>query len=202
MRAPRLCLASLLALVLFLLSAAPAAAQQSDFYKAVAAYKHCSAATATVTKTAHKDAVKQDVVTKGTLKMAKPASVTISTNGGSDQLIMQGSQFTMVVKGKKHTTSSQSHPQFASFQTVFESILSGGAVDISKLADLTIGKQGTLLVLTITPQAESKKAARRMLFTSFVLTIDTRTSALRSLRMNERTGYTEYAFTNFATTGK
>ena len=58
-------------------------------------------------------------------------------------------------------------------------------------------KNGTLLVLTITPQPDSKKAARRMMFTSFVLTIDTKTSEIRSLRMNERSGYTEYTFSGY-----
>ena len=36
-----------------------------------------------------------------------------------------------------------------------------------------------------------------MMFSSFVLTIDTKSSELRSLRMNERAGYTEYTFSNF-----
>ena len=108
---------------------------------------------------------------------------SIVIDGGKDQLLMKGSDFTMVVGGKRHTTSSKSNPQFASFQTVFESILSGGRKDISNLSDLTI-----------TPKADSKKAARRMLFSSFVMTIDN-SGALRSLRLNERAGYTEYKFT-------
>ena len=54
-------------------------------------------------------------------------------------------------------------------------------------------------MLTITPTAESKKQQRRIMFTSLVLTIDSRTSALKSLRMNEQRGnYTVYQFTNFA----
>ena len=172
-------------------------AQQTDFQKAVARFKGCSQVTAVATKTTHKNAVAKDVTAKGTLTMKRPSEVTISTNEGKDQLLMRGSQFTMVVKGKKHTTSSQTNRQFASFQTVFESILAGGEKDITNLADLTAKKQGNLLVLTIAPKADSKKAARRMLFSSFVMTIDTRTSELRSLRMNERAGYTEYAFTKF-----
>ena len=93
--------------------------------------------------------------------------------------------------------NSEKNTQFRSFQTVFESILSGGAKDISKLGDLTTSKQGNTLQLTITPQADSKKAARRMMFSSFVLTIDTKTSELKSLRMNERGGYTEYTFSGY-----
>lgn len=172
-------------------------AQQADFQKAVARYKNAKNVTATVTKRAHKEAVATDAVTKGTFLMKAPNEVSITMEGGKDQLIMQGNQFTMVANGKKHKTDSQKNIQFASFQAVFESILSGGAKSISQLTDLTMKKNGTLLVLTITPQPDSKKAARRMMFTSFVLTIDTKTSELRSLRMNERKGYTEYSFSNF-----
>ena len=172
-------------------------AQQADFQKAVARYKNASNVTATVTKTTHKQAVAKDATDKGTLTMKRPATVSIVMDGGKDQLLMEGSTFTMVVKGKKHVTSSQKNVQFASFQTVFESILSGGQKDISKLGDLTVNKQGSNLVLTITPQADSKKAARRMLFSSFVMTINTKTSELKSLRMNERAGYTEYTFSGF-----
>jgi len=172
-------------------------AQQADFQKAVARYKDAANVTASVTKTTHKKAVAKDVISKGTLTMKRPATESIVIDGGKDQLLMEGSNFTMVVKGKKHKTSSQKNVQFTSFQTVFESILSGGQKDISKLGDLTVSKQGGNLVLTITPQAADKKSARRMLFSSFVLTIDTKTSELKSLRMNERAGYTDYAFSGF-----
>ncbi len=173
-------------------------AQQADFQKAVARYKNCNEVTATATKTTHKAALTKDETAQGKLVMKRPSDVAVTIAEGKDQLIMHGSEFTMVVKGRKHKTSSQKNVQFQSFQTVFESILSGGAKDLSKLTDLTITKKGQTLVLTITPIAESKKAARRMMFTSFQMTIDTKTSELRSLRMNERAGnYTEYTFTNF-----
>ena len=169
-------------------------AQNADLQKAVAKYKKVTTVTAAATKTSHKDAIAKDVVTKGTLTMKKPADVSIVIDGGKDQLIMHGSEFTMVVKGKSHKTSSQTNPQFATFQAVFEYILKGGEGDLSKLSDLAVTKQGSNIVLTITPKADSKKAQRRMLFSSFVLTIDKNTSELKSLRMNERGGYTEYTF--------
>lgn len=172
-------------------------AQQSDFQKAVARYKNYSVVTATVTKTDVKKAVAKSDVSEGTLVMKRPSEVSITTGGGSDQLLMQGSKFTMTVKGKKHTTNSETNAQFRTFQTVFESILAGGNKDISQLGDLSVTRRGATLLITITPQAESKKAARRMLFTSFQLTIDTKTSELRSLRMNGKAGYQEYLFTNF-----
>ena len=170
-------------------------AQNADLQKAVARYKKSTTVTASATKTSHKDAIAKDVVTKGKLTMKKPSDVGIVIDGGQDQLLMHGSDFTMVVKGKSHKTSSQKNPQFATFQAVFEYILRGGEGDLSKLSDLSVKRQGTDIVLTITPQADSKKAQRRMLFSSFVLIIDQKTSELKALRMNERGGYTEYTFT-------
>lgn len=172
-------------------------AQQDEFRKAVAKYKNTSSVTASVVKTAHKNALKNDVVTKGNLIMKSPSEVSIVMQGEKDQLLMKGSTFTMVVNGKKHTTSSEKNIQFVTFQAVFESILSGGAKDISSLNDLTMKKQGNSIILTITPQAANKKAAKRIMFSSFVLTIDTKTSELKSLRMNERAGYTEYTFSGY-----
>ncbi len=186
----------LLALTLIICQMAMGFAQ-SDFQKAVARYKNATTVTADVTKTTHKDAIAKDVVTKGKFTMKKPSEVSIVIDGGKDQLLMQGSTFTMVVKGKKHTTSSDRNTQFVTFQAVFESILSGGAKDISKLSDIDITKKGQQLVITITPQAKNKKAARRMLFSSFVLTLDQKTSELKTLRMNERGGYTEYTLSGY-----
>ena len=175
-----------------------AVAQHADFQKAVARYKNSTNVTATATKTTHKAALAKDDVRKGTLTMKAPATVAITIAEGKDQLLMEGSQFTMVVKGKAHKTSSDKNVQFQTFQAVFESILAGGTRDLSKYADLDIKKQGSSLLLTITPVADSKKAARRMLFTSFQLTIDTKSGELRSLRMNEKAGnYTEYTFDNY-----
>jgi hypothetical protein len=186
-------------LIVFMLSAF---AQGSDYQRAVSHFKGHSAS-ATATRTVHKAALAKaaavpDASPSGTLTMRQPATVEISIDGGKDALLMEGNTFTMTVKGKKHTTTSQQNPQFATFQKVFESILAGGTPDITSLKELTIDKKGQQLVITITPQADDKKAQRRIMFTSFVLTIDTATSQLRSLRMNEKAGnYTEYTFTDF-----
>ena len=88
-------------------------AQQADFQKAVARYKNTTSITATATKTTHRQAVAKDAVSKGQLTMKRPSTVSIEMEGGKDQLLMQGSTFTMVVKGKKHTTSSEKNIQFA-----------------------------------------------------------------------------------------
>ena len=174
-----------------------ALAQGSDFQRAVGHFKG-HAATATATRTTHKAALAKDATAQGTLTMSQPAKVDIAIDGGKDALLMEGSTFTMTVKGKKHVTTSQQNPQFATFQKVFEAILAGGTQDIAALKEVSVKKDGKQLVLTITPEAADKKQQRRMMFSSFVLTIDAATSQLRSLRMNEKAGnYTDYTFTNF-----
>ena len=174
-----------------------ALAQDSDFQRAVNHFKG-HAATAAATRTTHKAALAKDATAQGTLTMKQPATVEISINGGKDALLMEGSTFTMTVKGKKHVTTSQQNPQFATFQKVFEAILAGGAQDIAGLKEVSVKKDGKQLVITITPEAADKKQQRRMMFSSFVLTIDAATSQLLSLRMNEKAdNYTEYTFSNF-----
>ena len=77
----------------------------------------------TVTKTSHKKAVKTDVVTTGTLTIRKPDYICISTDGDKDQLIMDGTRFTMTAGGRQHVTDSQKNPQFATFHMVLKAVI-------------------------------------------------------------------------------
>lgn len=143
----------------------------------------------TVTKTSHKKAVKTDVVTTGTMTVRKPDYICISTDNNKDQLIMDGTQFTMTMGGKKHTTDSRKNAQFATFQSVLTAVINGQPIPAGD--DLAVTTQGGRKTITITP--DGKK--RRQLFTSFVLVIDAKTSAFKVLRMNGRNeDYTEYVF--------
>lgn len=141
-----------------------------------------------VTKTRHTKAVKTDVVTTGTLTIRKPAYICISTDGDRDQLIMDGTLFTMTTGGKKHTTDSRKNAQFATFQKVLTAVINGQPV--AKAEDMTVVTKDGQQTITITP---AKKG--RQMFTSFVLVTDAKTSAFRMLRMNDRSGgYVEYIF--------
>jgi len=143
----------------------------------------------TVTKTSHKKAVKTDVVTAGTLTIRKPDYICISTNDDKDQLIMDGIQFTMTMGGRQHVTDSQKSTQFATFHTVLTAVINEQA--IPQCDDMTVMTKGNTTTVTIMP-ASTKK---RQLFTSFVLSVDTKTKALHTLRMNGRgEDYTEYVF--------
>lgn len=173
-------------------------AQGASYQQAVSKFRNSVGETATVTRVIHKAALKEDKLAKGNLWMKKPGKVCISVNKGKDKLIMNGATFTMVINGKKHVTNAKTNAQFTTFEKVFESLLSGGSngVNIDKLPGVSVSKQGGKLVVKIIPVTDKKQ--RGMMFSSFELTIDAQTSALKSLRMNQRKGnYTEYQFGNF-----
>ena len=142
----------------------------------------------TVTKTTHKKAVKTDAVTTGTVTISKPDYICISTDNDKDQLIMDGTQFTMTMGKRKHVTDSKKNAQFVTFQQVLTAVINNQPIPASE--ELTILTKGGQKVITITPVSK-----KRQLFSSFVLTIDAKTSAFRTLRMNGRgEDYTEYTF--------
>ena len=143
----------------------------------------------TVTKTTHKTAVKTDVVTTGTVTIRKPDYICISTDNDKDQLIMDGTQFTMTMGKRKHVTDSKKNAQFVTFQRVLTAVINNQPIPTSE--ELTILTKGGQKIVTITPDGKKK----RQLFTSFVLSVDAKTSAFRTLRMNGRgEDYTEYTF--------
>lgn len=140
----------------------------------------------TVTRTRHQAALTTDAVTTGTLTIRKPDYICISTDGGRDQLLMDGTRFTMTTGGKKHVTDSKKNAQFATFQRVLHAVINGQPVQQGE--DMTVVTKNGLQTITITPTGK-----KRQMFTSFVLVIDTKTSAIRQLRMNERAGnYVNY----------
>lgn len=141
-----------------------------------------------MTRTRHQAALTTDAVTTGTLTIRKPDYICISTDGGRDQLLMEGTKFTMTMGGKKHVTDSRRNAQFATFQKVLNAVINGQPV--TKGEDMTIVTKNGLQTITITPAAK-----KRQMFTSFVLVVDAKTSDFRQLRMNERGGnYVNYDF--------
>ena len=76
-----------------------------------------------VTKVSHSKAVKTDVVTTGEVIIKKPDYICISTDGGRDQLLMEGTKFTMTQKGKKHVTDSRKNALFADFHAVLKAVI-------------------------------------------------------------------------------
>ena len=146
----------------------------------------CFAGAQTVTRTQHRAAFTQDAVSTGTVSVRKPDYICISTDKGKEQLIMDGTKFTMTMGGKKHVTDSKKNTQFATFYQVLKAVINGQPIPSGD--DLTVSTNGGQKTITITP---AKK--KRQMFTSFVLVIDSKSSAIRQLRMNGRNGdYTDY----------
>ena len=142
-----------------------------------------------VTRTQHRTAVTTDAVTTGTVTIRKPDYICISTDEGREQLIMDGTQFTMTIGGKQHVTDSRRNPQFTTFHEVLKAAITGESIPESE--EVTVTKKNGRKTVTITPTNKKK----RQMFTSFVLVIDNRTSAFCQLRMNERGGnYVLYDF--------
>lgn len=190
----------LLFICLTMMISVMAMAQEADFLKAVSRYRTANSASAVCTRIVHKKALAKNQTSTGTLTMHKPAQVVISVNGGKDALIMNGSNFTMKLNGRSFKTSSTTNAQFTTFQKVFEAILTGGknGVNVDKLPGTSVKKLGNQVVINIVPMAQGAAKMKHQLFTSFSMTIDERTSALKTLRMNQKQGnYVEYVFTDF-----
>jgi len=100
--------------------------------------------------------------------------------------------------------SGKGNSQFDALKAMAKSLSSGeeSDVDISEYADVDIERNGNLMVMTIAPIVTDAKAKRKMMFQSFVVTIDTKALELRSLRMNEKgQNYTQYDFSNYKLNG-
>lgn len=182
----------LLFLMLSLFMVAGASAQEAAFTQAVCKYRTQKTAVASAVMTKHTNAMKKDKSCTGSLYMKSPDKVAIVCNGGKEQLVMNGNTFTMVMSGHKHVASAKTAAQFAAFKAVLLGVLDGGKTDISKVQGVKVATNGGHVVVTMTPAQ-----AKRMMFTSFVLTLNRKTGALETLRLNNKRGYTLYTFSDF-----
>lgn len=167
-------------------------AQEGSFTKAVAKYRTAKTATAKAIMVKHNKSMTKSKTYQGYLSMKDPDKVAIVCDNGKEQLVMNGNTFTMVMSGHKRVASAKTASQFAAFKTVLLSVLNGGKTDISKVPGVSIANNGGSVVVTMTPAK-----AKRLMFTSFVLSIDRRSGELEYLTLNSSRGYTKYTFSNF-----
>ena len=118
-----------------------------------------SAHAQTVTRTQHRTAMTQDAVTTGSVTIRKPDYISISTDGGREQLIMEGTKFTMTMGGKQHVTDSRKNAQFATFHAVLKAVINNQPVPTGDDLDVTTKNGQT--TITITP---AKKETAAVLF--------------------------------------
>lgn len=163
-------------------------------------FKNMQTLTAPVTQTRHNALLTNDVVSKGTFYFKKPASMCLSFNDGADMLLMKGDQFIMVRDGKSSTMSGKGNSQMEALKILLKNFSAGQESDVSvdDFADVEVEREGDLMIMTIIPRIEDAKARRKMLYSSFVVTVDTKAGALKSIRLNEKgTNYTHYDFGKF-----
>ncbi len=168
--------------------------------KAQEKFKNMQTLEADVVMTKHNTMVTKDVTTPGKFYFKKPSKMCLTFNGGKDVLLMDGQSFTMVKDGNKQTMNAQGNSQFEALKTLMQNFSAGqeSDIDLSDIADVDMEKQGDLIKMTITPIVTDSKEKRKMMFTSFVVSIDQKKSELMSVRMNEKgQNYTQYDFSNF-----
>ena len=180
-------------------------AQDADIMqKAQERFKNMETLEADVVMTKHNTMVTKDVTSKGKFYFKKPSKMTMSFNEGADLLLMDGQTFTMVKDGKKQTMSGNGNSQLEARKTLLQNFSAGqeSEVDLSDIADVDMERNGDLVVITVTPIVTDAKQKRKMMFTSFVVTVNTKKSELKTVRMNEKgENYTEYEFSNFKVNG-
>lgn len=181
-------------------SVAVSQAQDQDVMKqAMEGYKNLTSMTAKVTKKVHNEMVTKDVETSGMFYFKKPAKMCISTNNGKDKLMTDGENFTIVQDGKANTASGKGNSALTPLVTAIKNITSGkGDTDLSDVADVDMERDGNLMIMTISPIVKSAAERKKMLYQSFVITIDQKAGLLKSVRLNGKgKNYEQYNFSDF-----
>ncbi len=174
-------------------------AQEDVMKQAMEGYKNLTTLSAKVTKTVHNEMVTKDVVTKGDFYFKKPAKMVITTNQGKDKLLTDGESFTIVNNGKANTANAKGNSALTPLVNAIKGMTSGDTdTDLSDVADVDMEKQGNLMIMTIVPITKSAADKRKLMFQSFVITVDSKAGELKSIRLNEKgKNYQQYDFSDF-----
>ena len=174
-------------------------AQEDVMKQAMEGYKNLTTLSAKVTKTVHNEMVTKDVVTKGDFYFKKPAKMVITTNQGKDKLLTDGESFTIVNNGKANTANAKGNSALTPLVNAIKGMTSGSTdTDLSDVADVDMERQGNLMIMTIVPITKSAADKRKLMFQSFVITVDSKAGELKSIRLNEKgKNYQQYDFSDF-----
>ncbi len=174
-------------------------AQEDVMKQAMEGYKNLTTLSAKVTKTVHNEMVTKDVVTKGDFYFKKPAKMVITTNQGKDKLLTDGESFTIVNNGKANTANAKGNSALTPLVNAIKGMTSGNTdTDLSDVADVDMERQGNLMIMTIVPIVKSAADKRKLMFQSFVITVDSKAGELKSIRLNEKgKNYQQYDFSDF-----
>ena len=186
----------LIALLLILLPCLTLSAQEADIRRLAEHYADVQTLSATVTRTRHNVVLAQDEVTHGHFFLKKPGKMCLSFDNNKDMLLMEAGTFTLVDKGRKSVAKGRNGQVLGALGAVLRGLFADGAYVPDEAATVTVEQSGNRCILTVTPLLKNPKEKRRLMFTSFVLTLDNASGRLLSLRMNERgENYTQYDLT-------
>lgn len=186
----------LIALLLILLPCLALSAQEADIRRLAEHYADVQTLSATVTRTRHNVVLAQDEVTHGHFYLKKPGKMCLSFDNNKDMLLMEAGTFTLVDKGRKSVAKGRNGQVLGALGAVLRGLFADGAYVPDEAATVAVEQSGNRCILTVTPVLKSPKEKRRLMFTSFVLTVDNASGRLLSLRMNERgENYTQYDLT-------
>ena len=186
----------LIALLLVLLPCLALTAQKADIRRLAEHYADVQTLSATVTRTRHNVLLAQDEVTRGHFFLKKPGKMCLSFDDNKDMLLMESGTFTLVEQGRRTVAKGRNGQVLGALGSVLRGLFADGSYVPDEAATVTVEQSGNRCILTVTPLLKNAKEKRRLMFTSFVLTLDNASGRLLSLRMNERgENYTQYDLT-------
>ena len=186
----------LIALLLVLLPCLALTAQEADIRRLAEHYADVQTLSATVTRTRHNVLLVQDEVTRGHFFLKKPGKMCLSFDDNKDMLLMESGTFTLVEQGRRTVAKGRNGQVLGALGSVLRGLFADGSYVPDEAATVTVEQSGNRCILTVTPLLKNAKEKRRLMFTSFVLTLDNASGRLLSLRMNERgENYTQYDLT-------
>ena len=150
--------------------------------------------TARCVKTEHKAAKKSAASAEGKFYYKAPDNMALVFKEGKEALLMTGTTYTIVRAGKKSVAKGEMIEVFKPLQTVLKTVFSQGDLSsLKKIQEVEMVANGNNTEITVTPSVNAKHS----LFTSFIVTVNTKTCELLSIRMNERrNNYTDYAISS------
>ena len=186
----------LIVLLLVLLPCLALTAQEADIRRLAEHYADVQTLSATVTRTRHNVLLAQDEVTRGHFFLKKPGKMCLSFDDNKDMLLMESGTFTLVEQGRRTVAKGRNGQVLGVLGSVLRGLFADGSYVPDEAATVTVEQSGNRCILTVTPLLKNAKEKRRLMFTSFVLTLDNASGRLLSLRMNERgENYTQYDLT-------
>ncbi len=125
--------------------------------------------------------------------------MVVTTNQGKDKLLTDGENFTIVNNGKASTANGKGNSALTPLVNAIKGMTSGDSdTDLSDVADVDMERNGNLMIMTIVPITKSAADKRKLMFQSFVITVDTKVGELKSIRLNEKgKNYQQYDFSDF-----